>query len=362
MQKLFTKRFDSTNSVIKPPAFELIRRIYQRQIDTITDYYHSRVIGVPSNHLLCRLLTTANVPFQYDVDRYMEAAYARSPYVGKYFNLTSEINYGRFNDGVFYGPGNDELLLYDESYFNPYDALLQWKTLSPVKVLEHPISDFGLKLPDGRSNSTATGLSVVSIDIPLLLLQYRGFVMEQYGRIIGGEAGQLATSHFVHMYVLPGMIKSHIDLVIMNRLKNLYYGAPMSQATTKHPFQVIDYGSRVDRVLLDVLKHIENKSTLYSTSLKSIPSVYGQDMQDALMVPDMSPTRQVWWALILTRLSTASFLLDVGGKEGVRSNGDYLNKYQLIIKQLERDSVLASVLPSERRHDTLATFEEILTL
>src|SRR5574343_2011095 len=155
MYQLFTKRFDSANSVIRPPSFELIRRIYQREINTIQEYYRSRVMATRSNHLLCRILTTGSIPIQYEIDRYMEVAYTRLPYVAKYFNLTSEIDYGKFHDGVFYGPNVKELIIYNEEYFNPYGAVSDWPNVQAISVLQHPISDFGLKLP--RSEERRVG-------------------------------------------------------------------------------------------------------------------------------------------------------------------------------------------------------------
>lgn len=362
MYQLFTKRFDSANSVIRPPSFELIRRIYQREIEKIEEYYKSRVIATKSNHLLCRILTTGNIPLQYEISRYMEVAYSRLPYVAKYFNLTSEIEYGRFHDGVFYGPKVKELLIYHEEYFNPYEAVDNWKNVRAIKVLEHPISDFGLKIPDGREQSTASGTAVLAINLPLLFAQYKGFVRQQAIRIDNGELGQLAVTHFIHMYVLPQILESHIEIVILNRLKNIYYGAPMSEKTRAYPFVVMDYSDKVDNVLDIILRHIQDSKTYYYTYLKNIPSIFDTDMQVSLQMPDLAKTRQVWWAMLYSRLDTIKFLIDVGGKEGISFNRGYIGKFQLDAKRLMSEGTLNSILSRDESHDANDFFETVLEL
>lgn len=361
MYKLFTKRFENQHAVIRPAGFELIQRTYQREIAKIIDYYHSRVYAVPSNHLLCRMLITGLISSELPMDRFMEIAYARSPYVAKHFNLTSEISYGRMFDGVFYGEGNNEILLYSEEYFDPYEALVNWRNLEPVKVLEHSVSDFGLKLPNGERNSTGQDLCVISINLPMLLVQYRGFMVEQSRSSFAGN-GALSENHFVHMYVLPNMLRSHAELVILNRLKNLFYGAPMTQALTHHPFNVIDYGQRLDAVLKQVLKSINSTARPYAQYLQTIPSFYEESMQQYLQMPDLAKTRQVWWALFLTRLPVMQFLLDSGGENGLTANGTYISKLKIDVKQLKRESVMASVLPKDLSYDVSVAFEEILAL
>lgn len=360
MYKLFTKRSDSNNSVIKPPAFELIRRIYQREIATITEYYNSRVYAVPSNHLLCRLLTTGFVSIEHDLSRYLQILYARAPYLAKYFNFTSEISYGKIFDGVFYGPGNDEIILYTEDYFNPFDALENWKSLKPVTVLEHPVSDFGLTLLNGKENSTAKGLSVISINIAMLFIMYRGFLIQQGSKF--NSTSQLGTEHFVNMYVLPGMLNSHIEIALLNRLKNLFYAAPMSSSLKKLPFLVVDYTDKIDRVNKEILEHLEDTSRLYVQDLKCIPSFFEEDMQSVLMMPDLAKTRQIWWSLLLARLGTIKFLIDIAGDKGRSANNSYINKLKLDVKQLSRENLIASVLPKDLYYEVKSIFDEILEL
>lgn len=143
--------------------------------------------------------------------------------------MTSDINYGQVFKGVFYGPSCDELILYDEEYFNPFYAEKEWMRINAVKVLLHPKSDLALLLPNGRDSSTGGGLAVISVNVPLLAIQYRGFLKSQMLKIKAEDDAKLGIQHFIHMFVLPNMLYNQIDITIMNRLMNLFYNAPMSE-------------------------------------------------------------------------------------------------------------------------------------
>lgn len=340
------------------PAFEYIRRTYQRELLNVADYYHNRVYAVKSNHLLANILYHINIPMQYAIDRYTDVALARGPYIAKSFNLTSDINYGQVFDGVFFGSNCQELILYDEEYFNPFYAEREWSRISAVKVLAHPKSDFGLLLPNGRDSSTGGGLAVISVNIPLLAVQYRGFLKNQMTKV-KQEVGMLDIQHFIHMYVLPNMLYSQIDLTIMNRLMNLFYNAPMSVPILKHPFMVTDYTHRMDHILLDVLETLTEKSERFDAALNQIPTIIAKNMQDALQMPDVAPTRQVLWALILTRLNVMKFLLDVSNESSITTNRMEINQLKRLLRQFDIDGIFTNVLPHDIAYDTIQIVDQI---
>lgn len=351
MFQLFTKHFDSQNGVIKPPEFDYIRRTYEHQLRIITEYYKNRIFAVKSQHLLSRILTTAVIPVHYDLYRYLEAAFTRSPYVAKHFLLTSSITYGQIRPSVFYGEDNDEIILYNEDLFDVQEAINHWQDIQAVKVLEHPFSDLGLLLPSGYKHSTDTGLVVMSINIPLLLIQYRQFLLQQQFKVNTADESMLGVTHFIHMYVLPNILYSHLELCIVNRCMNLYYGAPMGESLKRHPFHVIDYKDKVDKSLTTIIKRLKKTRMLYFSVLKNIPSIYHEDSQDSLQMPDIAHTRQVWWALLLARLRIIQFLIDIGGESGVHMNGSLINKLRIDLKRLREENVIRSLLTGDLYED-----------
>ncbi len=343
MYKIFEKKYSESNSVIKPPEFELVKRVYSYQIDTIVSYYRDSVKVVPNQHLLCRILNLFTPSIDYDLDTFVSIVYTRSPYVAKHFKFTSEISYGDLFMDVFYkGP---QVIMYNEEYFSIYDGVKNWRDLKPIKVLKHPISNLSFLLPEPKRYPTKeSGLSCISVNLPMLVLQYREYLKNELLKPDGERGG---VQEFVARYVLPNMLYSHIDICIVNRFYNLYYNRTnVDIEISKHPMLVIDYSRRVDNVLKQIVKYLGNKTLPYSGYLKLIPSIYSEDAQEALMVPEHVKTRQNWWAFYLCRLDLIKMLLDLGGQHGKARNGELISRMKVDVKRLLQENIYNSLLPA----------------
>lgn len=362
MYQIFESRYGANANIVTPPGIHYLKRIYIQEIEKIVQYYNTRVFSVKSEHLLAKIINSTSSSSQYALDRYMQVIYARSPMSARHFRLTSEVSYGNFHEGVFYGPNVKEIIFYAEDYFNPYEYVNNWQVLRPIKVLGHPISDLSLMLPNGNKNSTAQGMAFISVDIPMLMFQYRQFELQQYQRYLKDDEGFLGIQHFIHMYVLPNMMYSHLDMVILNRLMNIYNSAPMSESLSSHPFRVIMNKEKLDKELSSVLSLNKNKKLLYEGFLKAIPAVFSQDGQEALLMPDLVHTRQVWWALLLARLPIMEFLIDYGGVSGIQMNKGNISLIQVELKRLLNSRVLNATLDQDTRYDTTMLIEKILDL
>lgn len=362
MYALFTQSQHPVGSVSRPAQFEWLQRSYQAEIEKIKEYYRTRVFALPNQHVLVRLLTTATVPIQYDIDRYVEVASARSPYISKHFKFTSEINAGVPHSNCFYGGVTEEYILSIENYINPYQQTVTWDDVPAVQVLKHPVSDLSLSLPTGGVYGNMPGTSVVSLDLPRLLLQYRTFLIEQNRRSLNESEQILGPTHFVHQYILPQLMETHLDYVWMNRLMNRFYGAPNSIAYKKLPFHVLAYDSKLDELADQVLKQLIDSKSWYTHSLQAIPSFYKKDMLQALQMPDLAQTNHVWWLFFLCRLPVMKFLLDVGGANGIRSNRTYVNQLQVALKRLLSQGIPQGAMSVDTRYDFEYEAKEILKL
>ncbi len=350
MYDIFNGIIEPIGSVIKPVGFQLIKRIYKRELDKIVKHYREAVIPAKAQHLLCRIVLTGAGPISYDTDRFMEAIYSRAPYIAKHFNLTSPIHYGRQFKGVFYGEGSTELIIYDDHPFNVAVAEANWQDIRAVRVLDHPISDSALMLPNGKVHSTATGLSIISINLPLLLLQFRCYQLEQRQKLVT-ESGLLGVEHFIHMHVMPNMLYSHCDIMVLNRLINLYKQVPNSEATSKHPFVVTDYSVKLDRVLDEVLFKLTNAKFNYATYLSNIPSIRMESAFESFQMPDIARTKQVWWTLIAARMKLITFLLNVGGNNGITYNRSLVNRLKIDMKRISTQHTYDAILPPEQAEE-----------
>lgn len=346
MFKIFENKYTENNGIIRPPEFELVKRVYEYQIDNIIEYYNSNNKIVKNTHILVRLLNLFMPSLEYDLDDFLGIAYARSPYVAKHFKFTSEINYGDFFKDEFYR-GNG-LIIYNEEYFNLYQALDDWKNIQAVKVLKHPVSSLRFLLPDAtRYPTVEEGFSAVTVNIPLLLIQYRKYLEDQLLKPDGERGG---AQSFVGRYVLPNMLYSHMDLCIYNRFSNNFYSIQnIDDEHIKHPFMVIDYNRRIDNISKIILKYIGKRQLPYYSYLKLIPSVFSEDSQETLLIPKFIKTRRNWWALYLTRLDEMCFLIDIGEEQGIYRNRELLARAKVDIQRLYRENIYNNILPENMK-------------
>ena len=359
MYEIFSDSNVPITAVIKPPGFDLVRRVYIREVSKIVNYYRTRPIPVKSNHLLCRILEIGMIPIKYELDRFMDIAYTRAPYLSKHFNLSSSICYGKAFNGDFYGDGTVEHIVTEEHYIDLAKAVFNWKDIRAVRVLDHSISDLNILLPDGGKSSLPSGTAVIAINIPLLLLQYRCFMMEElYGNMNVGYTLQ----QFIHMYVIPNMLYSHLDLAIFNRLIDRFHRTSPTIPLRKYPFYVTDSSDKLDKVLDVVLDKITDAKLSYPTYLANIPAIRMENAKDALIMPDIARTRQVWWLLLKARFRHIEFLLDVGGASGIHYNRGYINRLKVDFKRLKSQHIFETMLTTEEYEFSAKLIERVLAL
>lgn len=359
MFQLFTQDNMVQYPVTKMPETDYVQRSYMREMLNVEDYYHNRVYAVKSQHLLNQILYHLTAPYEYSPDRFVEVVRTRAPYVANVFNITSDIHYGSIHDGTFYGPGCPEILIYDDGYFDPYQIEKHWKNAVAVRPLLHPRSDMKLLLPNGRDVTAEKGLAVVAINLPLLVFQYRCFVRDQ---MVKQTEGQLSSAHFIHMYVLPNMTYQSADLAVLNRLMNIYYGAPFGQPGFKHAFRIVDLTPQLDRMLSKLIGTVRNANMPFAAALETFPTVTGTTMYNVLRLPDFVPVSQLWWAMFTSRIFIMKFLIDIGGDRGKHRNRGEIVQLQRIIKRLRNENILQAKLPQDLYYDVNLVLDEIMSI
>lgn len=343
-QKLTAKQIMPTD-LIDP-----LRRLNEN-INKITHYYRLGTFWTDTLHILTRLVTVMAVPVRYEPARYLSIVQAR--WHGEVVNLgfTTSYHSGKWHKGEFYH-GCDEILFAYSSQPSLFKLERDWKTSQAVTVLDCPISNLGLQLPDGKERNSETGMAFIGIDITVLMMQYYYFMQDQMAfRVLMSEnevreRPYLGPKDFVAKYVIPNMLGSQTDVVLFNRLRNLHSGAPMGQALTNHTFSLLSPGGGLERGFSQVLKRVSSLKMRYRDLLEQIPRT-GDSYPFAM--PDMAETRQAYWALFLARLKTTEFLVDVGGKEGVHYNGTEINELIVDLRRFKSDNTYRAKLTGEKR-------------
>jgi hypothetical protein len=343
VQSFFNNTPDIEFAIAAYPNWDYVRRGLTHNLEIVQSYYKERVLAVKSNHLLCRIINTLTVPYSLDVYRYHANIEEQTYLISNHFKISSPVYRGGLINSVFYDPEGLELLVVDNSYFDPQETSINWKNAQAVKVVKHPRSDLSLLLPNGKSTGSEKGISVISINIPMLAVQYRAFLKEQLKK---SPDYYLSVSHFVHMYVLPNMLYTHLDLALYNRLSNLVLGAPMGEATRKHAMAIIDYSEFVDKIYTKILSDLEKRNMDFKIVTQTVPVVVNDTLEQTLVLPDNPHTRQILWIDLFCRIDEFMTIMKIAGDRSVNKNRQHLNTTLKYVRMVERDDTIEKILPS----------------
>lgn len=358
MQTFFETLSPISYGVVRYAEWNYIKDGLLRNLTTVKNYYKSRVFTVKSNHFLAKIINSINVPHSLNIERFYDNVDSKADTFSMAMKMTSSIFKGSLFTGVFYGSNNTEILISNSETFNPYWVHENWRNVCAVKPLLHPRSDLDLLLPNGKDTGSETGLTIISINIPMLLVQYRAFVIDQMKKNEGDSL--LSVGHFIHMYVLPNMMDAHLDIALFNRINNLSLGAPLGESKRKHPFALPNYNNTVNSVHNQILHDMKSRKMEYEMILRTIPMVEAETLEHVMLLPNIAQTRQVVWVLILARLDALSFMVRVGDIESLTLNRVTINYFIKFFRMINVDKTLQSYLPYGMYLDTKYKIEEIL--
>lgn len=361
------RTFFNTESPFGQPVFKPLEWPYAqagllRNLQSVKDFYKTRPFAVRSEHILARLLNNLGVPYSLNLDRFHDIVDTRALAASASFRFTSSLNKGQMFKGVFYGEDSEEVLMAIDDVFNPFQVYKDWKNTSAVTVLAHPKSDLGLTLPNGKRSGTETGLSVIAINIPMLAVQFKAFLDDQTKNFLEKGLPTHTVAQFIHMYVLPNMLDSQLEVALFNRAYNLVMGAPMGEETKKHPFFLLSYTKQVDNSYSQVIDYLKENDRHYKIALKSFPGVSTKDFEILLKTPDNTPTKQVVWAEFIARIRALEFLVRLSPSNGNKLNRSENNLFYRTLKLYQNDNTLESVMSKNTEYEVLYSIAEIKDL
>lgn len=360
MQTFFRSLSSISYGVVRYAEWNYIKTGLLKNLETVQNYYRSRVFTVKSNHFLARIINSINVPHSLELERFYDNVDSKADAFSMAMKMTSPIYRGSIFKGIFYGTENPEILISNSESFDPLFVHKNWRTVSAVKPILHPRSDLDMLLPNGKDTGSETGLAIISINIPMLIVQYRAYVIDQLEKQENNEGSLLGVGHFIHMYVLPNMLPAHLDLAIYNRLNNLSIGAPLGDSKRKHPFALSNFNSKVDSVHKQLLHDVKHRNLEYEMILRTVPVIYLNTLDEVMILPNIAPTRQIVWVELLARINTIDFIIRLGGKESLTRNRSTINYFIKFFRMILLDKSLQSYLPYGMYLDTKYKIEDIL--
>lgn len=258
-------------------------------------------MAIKNNHLLVRLINTPALNYEQPVERFYDQIDVHAMSLAMSFKLTCAVYAGDIHDGTFYGAGSKEIIIGSSESFDVHEASEHWQTQTPVRIVSHCKTDLEMHIPNGIAYSAENGLNIISVNIPLLFVMYRSFVQEQLAALRRGQQAR-TTAQFIHSYVLPNAIGSHLDYALFNRAVFHAVGrTPATGTARKHPFQLANWVSQTDRVLKDVIEHLQKTTMSMHDMLCSLPAVASVNAAQTMQLPGISPTYQYAWVELAAR-------------------------------------------------------------
>jgi len=350
MKSLFNMSSPAGSPVMYTANWNYVKTGLTQNLGRVVQFYRRNPMAVQSDHFLVRLLQSVTVPSSMPLDRYYANVDALSLNLSMALKMTSSIYKGSVFPGVFYGPNSQEILVVNDVAFDPYLAHKNWKNLSAVKVLSHPYSDLNLNIPNGTKKSNERGMAVISIDITLLAVQYRAFKMNE-DEMVGPGGDRHSIMQFIHMYVLPNMLFSHLDYVLLNRMYNLETYQPNAIGSNKHSFYLTDFSAKLDEIQQITISNLTKAKRNFLGTLRTIPAITKSNMEEVLELPDVAPTRQVTWALVCSRIEATKLLIELADGQFTTKNASETNMMLREFLRYKTDGTLRDALPAYLYYD-----------
>jgi hypothetical protein len=287
------------------PTLAYVRRQYGILINDVQNYYRNAPKYVASNNLFALLIQQFEINMNMSdpewvmhIERYSRGAI---PNMG----ITSPINKGKiFTKGITLGPQAEEVAVASFEKFRTEGIGKVWRDLRPVRYLYHTRTDMMLPIMNNTTPGRAFG--VISINIPMLMVQYRYWHRWQLARgVIQAEN----VYRFVGSILLPSLIESFLDIAFFNRLDRASQGIPNPVFPSPHPFYITDLSTRLKKIEDSInfealLKGIEIEGLAAITPMLVKPNLF-----DVLKLPREPITLQNQWTMTMARLPYVRYLV-----------------------------------------------------
>ncbi len=345
------------------PEFRRIREGLRASIRKVVDYRQTNTQAANGSHLLVRLLQNVNISLDLSVEIYIDKVTDISYQLGTALHLTSPLTAGRVQrEGVFYRrtgstePGVQEIIIVDTSSFDITDFVMEWRSYAPIRVLSHPFTELNLQVPDGRKSFEGGGLAVISVNLPMLAAQYQRWRIERQD--IESRDSPRTIGQFLMEVPLPNMLESHVDVVLMNRMISLYFDLPLPPHRNAHPFNLPDFTAATDDVLIKYLGVCASRRYDFTGILTHFPTVSAANFLEVIRLPVLAYTRQIQWAIVVSRLTLVCFLVRSNRQWANERNRSYLAYLRRYLQQMEYNRTLRTHLDNDSYHNAMVMIED----
>lgn len=353
MFSLFNDPTEDQEELLDVSGFSYLKTAHQENLSRVISHYRRNTHYSSSNHLLIQLLQHLPISQRDELTVFRDKAADLTGEIGRALDLTTVSHIGETRSpGVFYGEGSEEIILLTNDAFSLEDLRLKWEDAEPVRFLRHPKTDLSANVPDGVQTSPETGLSVITINYPMLACQYRQWMWRQLKL---PEEDRQSINDFVRSYPITNALRSQLDVAFVNRSMRLFFGEPVADTGDTHPFYFNARHEKTDSVIMRLLDLADRKRVTVEEFVNAWPVLYRDNMRQTIAAPNVLPTRQVTWSLVSFRLPYIGFLLQRQAAVGGRQDRQVNNRIKRSIRRLRSDRSIDQLASSELS-DQLTTY------
>ena len=334
MLNFFLRKFNALEesySIKQYSKFDYIKRRYLNELYKIRDYYYNKDNAVDNRHPLSKIITNVAPDINADVVDYLKIVEINAPFLAKQFGIVSNKSAGSIFKNVFYQYNSSEILLLVNNDIDVFSIENNWRDLKPLRCIYTPNTDLDLHMPNGTKSFDTESLSVFEIDLTMMVLQYKYWALERTR-----NDKSTNSNVFISTIVLPNTIGSILDLTLFNRYIAISTGVTIPNFDINYPFNVLDLSRGVDSIYKKIAKDTVDSSIYLEQLLESVPTIYNNNMHEALLINKPFYNKQSEWVLWVSRIKYINNLITILGEKGQRKNKTEINSLPANIKALER--------------------------
>lgn len=322
MFSLFNPPFNSERNKIVLPMFDYLAKQTKYEVDKVKTFYQENLTNVKTTDRLVKLLIEMQSWMNFSPETLVQMVRNNTPRLCNTYNLVSPVTQGKIsNQGEMYNRNNPELFISVEYPFDVKKCVTYYQDLKPLRIVAHDFTDFSYNIANGNYLSGESGICIFTLDLALLALQYQQWYHKE--RYVKQRQYHLPTTYFVVRYLLTGLLSTHMDNVLFNRFVYRLQGEVAAKAKPNPGILLVDYGDRYDSLFDDLIEKFKTQATGWQQRLHSLPSLeYGTYFR-SIAYPDVAATRQIKWAMVLSKLKIIEMLLltdEFNGNESLNNH------------------------------------------
>lgn len=344
MYTLFNTDSNQDKLMVTIPKFNSVKKIIEEDSQKIIDYYKDYQYLIDHNHLIVKILAMLNVSFKRDFIDYVDTARERTAFIAQRLKLIHPINKDvDKHNGTFYNERVTEYIIASDDEFDIQHAMKHWGYIPSVKVHTHPFTDFSYGFANSKYIShNESGVAVISINIPLLALQWRMFCRVTKHVTDFHMKANAFTTRFIMLNTLYG----HIQHTIINRFMHYYLQKPILPYIKQHNIFIRDITEKLDESIIQMLDVVEKKKLELNEIFTMFPSFRHESWAQAIRLPDLPTTQFTKWIYIVTYLPYIQMYLMLIKTNNSRLDRDVLFTIKRNIKYLENSRGM--ILPLDK--------------